>query len=243
MSSSFWGICLSPGESYPVRVSGILQINQASLPNNAREGKTVLKVLLNGNTFVLCTLAKDKVEHQKLSHIFIREDRATLQVDGTNSLDLMGYVELVERDDTEEEDDDDDEEADTVTGQPTYMNYLSDLLGPDLDDEDDDDYEEDMDMSQDDYGTLAFRDPSDNAFLGGFELRHFNLMPNLPGFEKEDLREQEQDVEESLLNDNIARGLVNALLNSGDQEQIKKGKELAKKLKKQLQKRKRKQTL
>lgn len=41
-----------------------------------------------------------------------------------------------------------------------------------------------------------------------------------------------------LCSDNIATGLVNALLNSGDKSQIKKGKALLKKLKKQCEERK-----
>ncbi|KAI9279172.1 hypothetical protein BY458DRAFT_584974 [Sporodiniella umbellata] len=128
------------------------------------------------------------------------------------------------------------EEEETVTGEPQYANYLSDLLGPDLPDEDDEDYH--FEQMSDDYGTLAFRDPSDNDFLGGFELRHFNLVPNYPGFEKVDLREQEKTQEDTLLHDNIARGLVNALLNSGDKIQVGKGKELQKKLRKQCKNRK-----
>jgi hypothetical protein len=39
--------------------------------------------------------------------------------------------------------------------------------------------------------------------------------------------------------DNIARGLINALLNSGEEFQIRKGRELMKKLKKQCKARKR----
>ncbi|KAI9472041.1 MAG: hypothetical protein EXX96DRAFT_582696 [Benjaminiella poitrasii] len=131
----------------------------------------------------------------------------------------------------------DDEVEETVTGTPRYANYLSDLLGPDLPDDDDEDYEDD-DEDMDEFGTLAFRDPTDNSFLGGFELRHFNLAPQVPGFEKINLREQEETTEDSLLHDNIAKGLVNALMNSGDDFQMKKGKEFLKKLKKQCKERK-----
>ncbi|KAG1455729.1 hypothetical protein G6F46_004303 [Rhizopus delemar] len=138
-------------------------------------------------------------------------------------------------DEDEEEEDDDDDERETITGQPRYANYLSDLLGPDLPDEDEDDEFEQM---SDDYGTLAFRDPTDNDLLGGFELRHFNLVPNYPGFEEVNLREQEETVEDTLLHDNIAKGLINALLNSGDEIQMKQGRDLLKKLKKQCKARK-----
>lgn len=96
--------------------------------------------------------------------------------------------------------DEDDEERETITGQPRYANYLSDLLGPDLPDDDDDDYEDmDDDDEADDFGTMAFRDPTDNEFLGGFELRHFNLAPNIPGYDAVDLRQQEKDAEDTQL--------------------------------------------
>lgn len=96
------------------------------------------------------------------------------------------------------EEDDEEDERETISGQPRYANYLSDLLGPDLPDEDDDDYE-DMDEDRDDFGTLAFRDPTDTSLLGGFELRHFNLAPQVAGFEPINLREQEEDMEDTLL--------------------------------------------
>ncbi len=98
-----------------------------------------------------------------------------------------------------ESSEEEDEERETITGQPRYPGYLSDLLGPDLPDEEDDDYE-DMDAEDtDEFGTLAFRDPTDNELLGGFELRHFNLVPNAAGFEKVNLREQEEDEDETYL--------------------------------------------
>lgn len=116
----------------------------------------------------------------------------------------MGAIEQVleeeeDRQQQKEVEEDDEEEEETVTGEPTYANYLSDLLGPDLADDDDDDYEEEMDYSQDNYGTLAFRDPTDNDLIGGFELRHFNLVPNDPDSENVDLRAQEEDLEDTLL--------------------------------------------
>ncbi|KAI8356133.1 hypothetical protein EDC96DRAFT_576870 [Choanephora cucurbitarum] len=197
MDNIFWAKRVEPGKTCPVRIDGILRIQQACLPENPKEGKTVLKVLVNGTNFVLCTLTKNRVESQKLSHIFTPSDQAKLSVEGANGVDVTGYFDFMPV--SEEEEDEEEEEEETVTGQPTYMNYLSDLLGPDLADDDDDDYEDEMDPSQDDYGTLAFRDPTDNDLLGGFELRHFNLVPNAPGFDKVDLRAEEQDIEETLL--------------------------------------------
>lgn len=184
-----------------------------------------------------------------------------VDTDESSSEDDMDYSPTQQSDDQDMDEDDDeeeDEERETITGQPRYANYLSDLLGPDLPDEDDDDYEDmDDDDEADNYGTMAFRDPTDNEFLGGFELRHFNLAPNIPGYDVVDLRQQEKDAEDTKLqqvfdqlewdtngltdfySDSIATGLVNALLNSGDDFQMEKGRDFLKRLKKQLKKRKR----
>lgn len=99
------------------------------------------------------------------------------------------------------EDEDEEDGLETVTGTPHYANYLSDLLGPDLPEDDDEEYEdiEDDEDDQDAHGTTAFRDVTDNSFLGGFELRHFNLAPQVKGYEKVNLREQEEDMEDTLL--------------------------------------------
>lgn len=182
-----------------------------------------------------------------------------VDIDDSSSEDDMDYTPTETNQDQDMDDSDEDEERETITGQPRYANYLSDLLGPDLPDDDDDDYEDmDDDDEADSFGTMAFRDPTDNEFLGGFELRHFNLAPNIPGYEVVDLRKQEKDAEDTLLqqvfywwwqpwpdtnffaySDSIATGLVNALLNSGDEFQIEKGRSFLKRLKKQLKKRKR----
>ncbi|CAO0791687.1 unnamed protein product [Mucor circinelloides] len=259
MSVKFWGRTMKPGESFPIRPSGILEIRQVSLPETPQKGKTAIKIKSKGHAFTLCTLDRSLVECQSLSHSFIAEDKATLIVEGANPVHFVGSM-IVDTDESSSEDDmdysptqqsddqdmdeDDDEEEDeereTITGQPRYANYLSDLLGPDLPDEDDDDYEDmDDDDEADNYGTMAFRDPTDNEFLGGFELRHFNLAPNIPGYDVVDLRQQEKDAEDTKLHDSIATGLVNALLNSGDDFQMEKGRDFLKRLKKQLKKRKR----
>ncbi|CAO3676025.1 unnamed protein product [Rhizopus microsporus] len=382
--TSFWGVRLAPGESFSLPNDAIIQLSHVTLIDEPKTGKTCLQVNIKGDTYVLCTLQRDLVEAQKLTHLFMPEDGATFIVTGTNPVQIIGnlveisqeesdedmedqdyyrYMKLLQPDDfisnrqlsmddedesSEDEDyvpeeeessedeesiqedkenqlpshfqlmteldededssddedyspndgysdssederitleeldnsdneleqanssttrvqfvnlppisdsDDEDDEDDaivedyddnnsddeelTVTGEPRYANYLSDLLGPDLPDEDEDDDFSSYEQNADAYGTLAFRDPRDNQFLGGFELRHFNLAPNFPGFEKVNLREQEETEEDTYLHDNIAKGLINALLNSGEEFQIRKGRELMKKLKKQCKARKR----
>lgn len=102
--------------------------------------------------------------------------------------------------DEEENSSEEDEERETITGQPRYAEYLSDLLGPDLPDDDDEDYMDDEeDEETDNYGSLAFRDPTDNEYLGGFELRHFNIGPKIPGYDILNLRKEEKDSEDTEL--------------------------------------------
>ncbi|KAI8643071.1 hypothetical protein BD408DRAFT_415540 [Parasitella parasitica] len=250
MPTTLWAHCIKPGDSQSLKSAGILELSQVSLAKDPAKGKTFVKVRSKGNVFTLCTLERNVVECQALSHSFVAEDKASLVVEGINSVHVVGssivykdeddsavqmsvQPNATDNDDDDDDDDDDYNERETITGQPRYANYLSDLLGPDLPDDDDDDYEDDESCEADDFGTMAFRDPTDNEFLGGFELRHFNLAPNMPGFEYVNLRQQEKSLEDSLLNDNIATGLVNALLNSGDDFQMEKGKEFLKKLKKQ----------
>ncbi|OAD07663.1 hypothetical protein MUCCIDRAFT_157928 [Mucor lusitanicus CBS 277.49] len=216
MSVRFWGRTLNPGETYSMQTAGILELRQVSLPETPEKGKTIIKIIAKGHAFTLCTLDRDLVECQSLRHTLIAEDKATLVVQGVNPVHFTGSM-IVDIDDSSSEDDmdytptetnqdqdmddsDEDEERETITGQPRYANYLSDLLGPDLPDDDDDDYEDmDDDDEADSFGTMAFRDPTDNEFLGGFELRHFNLAPNIPGYEVVDLRKQEKDAEDTLL--------------------------------------------
>ncbi|KAI9265832.1 hypothetical protein EDC94DRAFT_47219 [Helicostylum pulchrum] len=239
MSTNFWGHRMVPGESYPIKYKGILTLNQASLEADPVEGKTWLKVKAKGHTFMLCSLVKDEVERQVLSHFFIKEDDATLILCGTNPVNLVGSL-LNDNSPDASGGSGDEEEDETVSGQPRYAEYLSDLLGPDLPEDDDEDYldDEEDEEDADNYGSLAFRDPNDNEYLGGFELRHFNLGPKIPGYDNINLRKEEKDDQDTQLNDNIAKGLVNALLNSGDKPQIKKGNEFLKKLKQQQRKKK-----
>ncbi|KAG0169524.1 hypothetical protein DFQ28_003602 [Apophysomyces sp. BC1034] len=46
---------------------------------------------------------------------------------------------------------------------------------------------------------FRFRDPTDNEYLGGFELRHFGLAPQLSDFDTIDLRKEETSEEEKKL--------------------------------------------
>ncbi|KAI8096647.1 uncharacterized protein BX664DRAFT_324529 [Halteromyces radiatus] len=102
-------------------------------------------------------------------------------------------------------------------------------------DNDDEDFQLDEEDEDDDTsGMLQFRDPSDNRFLGGFELRHFGLgsPPLMPTCDNINLRQEETTEEEKVLHDNIVQGLINSMFNSGDPYQRQTAKTISKKLKK-----------
>ncbi|ORZ16367.1 hypothetical protein BCR42DRAFT_414900 [Absidia repens] len=92
-------------------------------------------------------------------------------------------------------------------------------------DESSDEGEDDMELDEDDFGPLQYRDPKDKEFLLGFELRHFEL-DNDSGLDNINLRHEETTHEDTSLNDNLAFGLINALLNSSDKADKRKGKQL-----------------
>lgn len=61
----------------------------------------------------------------------------------------------------------------------------------DEDDKDDTDEEEEEEEVVTYSGRHMFRDISDDRFLGGFELRHFGLAPQISFHDKIDLRKEE----------------------------------------------------
>ncbi|KAF7721231.1 hypothetical protein EC973_005093 [Apophysomyces ossiformis] len=85
----------------------------------------------------------------------------------------------------------DDDATLTVTGKNS-ISLVGQLRTTDPDFEPDDE--------DDSYGdAFRFRDPTDNQYLGGFELRHFGLAPQLSDFDKIDLRKEESSEEDKKL--------------------------------------------
>lgn len=140
---------------------------------------------------------------QEQSKYIIKKYRIIILIEKKSPVNIVGSLLQDTYQDTsdEEEEEEEEDERETISGQPRYPAYLSDLLGPDLPEDDDEDYEDldDDEEPGDNYGSLAFRDPTDNEFLGGFELSHFKLVPSIPGYDEVDLRKEEQDVNETSL--------------------------------------------
>ncbi|KAI7865440.1 hypothetical protein BDF14DRAFT_1883547 [Spinellus fusiger] len=85
---------------------------------------------------------------------------------------------------------------------------------------------------EDTHGSLQFRDPSDNTFLGGFELRHFGLAQQNSPLDAIDLRKEETSSEERALNDRIVTAILNGMKNTGKRREIKVADTLMEKLQK-----------
>ncbi|KAG2224425.1 hypothetical protein INT45_002964, partial [Circinella minor] len=157
----------------------------ASLLDDAKPGRSTLKVRVRDSEYAICSLTHNEIEQQSLDVYFKDVDEPTLILTGVNSINITGNIVQ-----------DDDE------------------FIPSEEEED-----------EDDYGPVQFRDPSDQNFLGGFELRHFGLEPHSPYYpDTIDLRKEESDEEDTMLHDNIAMGLINAMMNSGNDTQVKKAK-------------------
>ncbi|ORX49483.1 hypothetical protein DM01DRAFT_1338155 [Hesseltinella vesiculosa] len=198
MSSSLWCLTLQPSQRHTILCDSLLHITQATLaPTHDQPARSTLKVKSRGEEFALCTLTRGKVESQSLNMYFSPEDQACeLVVTGSNSIELLGQLHVIDEDD----------------------------------DEDDEDFVLDEDEDMDEFGTLQFRDPSDNQFLGGFELHHFGLGSPPPFMNDHiNLREQEETPEDKALHDNIVQGLLNSMINSGNVEQIEIAKAIASK--------------
>ncbi|KAI8377922.1 uncharacterized protein BYT42DRAFT_361737 [Radiomyces spectabilis] len=226
MSSQLWSMLLHPDEPFPVPMNGMLHLTMASLHDSnekIKSGRHTLKVIVKDQEYVLCSLARNHVEFQALQHYFTPLDKAILVVSGKSPVTVTGTFYPYE---------DEDESQAMQDIQATQLpTYLSDLLGDDLPSDDSEDEFEGADA----FGPLQFRDPTDNRFLGGFQLCHFGLSNQFLPFDDINLRKEEESQEDTQLHDNIASGLINALLNSGDAFQVKQGKQLLKKLKKQQQ--------
>ncbi|KAI7848735.1 hypothetical protein BDC45DRAFT_522627 [Circinella umbellata] len=191
-SSTFIGLVIKPNEPLTLSIDEGIHFTMASLLDDAKPGRSTLKVRVKDSEYAICSLTHNEIEQQSLDVYFKDVDEPTLILTGVNSINITGNIVP-----------DDDE-----------------FIPSDEEDEDD-------------YGPVQFRDPSDQNFLGGFELRHFGLEPHSPYYpDTIDLRKEESDEEDTMLHDNIAMGLINAMMNSGDDTQAKKAKAILAKLNK-----------
>ncbi|KAI9278230.1 hypothetical protein BDA99DRAFT_491508 [Phascolomyces articulosus] len=192
-SSNFIGLIIQPNEPLTLSIDEGIHFTLASLLDNAKPGRSTLKVRVRDAEYALCSLTHNKTEQQSLDVYFKDVDEPTLLLTGVNPINITGNI--IQEDDE----------------------YI-----PDGEDEEDE---------EDGYGPIQFRDPSDQNFLGGFELRHFGLEPQYSFYpDKIDLRKEEEDEEDVRLHDNIAMGLINSMMNSGDDTKAKKAKAILGKL-------------
>lgn len=100
---AFWGCVLKPGQKTAVKLaeSDVLHLSQACL-HDPKPGKNVLQVEVQGTTYSIACLEKDKRDHDCLDLFF--ESATSFTCKGSSEIHLMGYVEPQDmNEDSEEE--------------------------------------------------------------------------------------------------------------------------------------------
>lgn len=99
---SFWGCVLKPGQKKPVNIgsSDVLHLSQACL-YDPKPGKNYLQVEVEGKTFNIACLEKDKRDHDGFDLFF--EANASFKNNGATEIHLMGNIEPADMNDEGEE--------------------------------------------------------------------------------------------------------------------------------------------
>ncbi|CAO3669324.1 unnamed protein product [Umbelopsis ramanniana] len=71
------------------------------------------------------------------------------------------------------------------------------------------------------YNMLEDQDPMDQEYLDGFGMHHFGIGPT--DAEDKNLRDEESSEFEKTENDQLLRGLINSMINSGDETLMNRG--------------------
>lgn len=91
---AFWGEVLKPGQKKAVSfpsATDVLHLSQACL-HDPKVGKNYLQVEVNGTTYSIACLEKDKREHDCLD-LFFDDERTIFVCKGSSEIHLMGYME------------------------------------------------------------------------------------------------------------------------------------------------------
>jgi len=100
---TFWGCILKPGQKSSVNItdSDVLHLSQACL-NQPKAGKNNLQVEVEGTSYCLACLEKDKREHETFD-LFFDSQGTTFISRGDSEIHLTGYLEPADDDDEGEE--------------------------------------------------------------------------------------------------------------------------------------------
>jgi len=91
---AFWGTVVKPGTWATGKApeGEILHVSQACL-HDPKPGKTYLQIQVNGATYTVACLEKDKREHDALDLMFAPEDAPKFSAKGSSEIHLVGYLE------------------------------------------------------------------------------------------------------------------------------------------------------
>ncbi|KAK9727576.1 peptidylprolyl isomerase fpr3 [Basidiobolus ranarum] len=115
MATAFWGLQILPNKTYSQVIEGSFRISMASFGDEVKgKQRSCLKVVVDEQTYVLCSLTPNKVEQQPLDIIFTEGEEITFSVNGENTIHLTGnYLPDDEDVEFDEEDFEDLEEFDS----------------------------------------------------------------------------------------------------------------------------------
>ncbi|KAK9766572.1 peptidylprolyl isomerase fpr3 [Basidiobolus ranarum] len=114
MATAFWGLQILPNKTYSQVIEGSFRVSMASFGEEVKgKQRSCLKVVVDEQTYILCSLTPNKVEQQPLDIIFTEGEEITFSVNGENAIHLTGnYLPDDEELDFDEEDFDSEEEDD-----------------------------------------------------------------------------------------------------------------------------------
>ncbi|CAO3596918.1 unnamed protein product [Absidia cylindrospora] len=107
----FFGLKVVPGKNYSTIVEHSFRITMASLAETAKNNnsRAALRIKVDDNEFVLCSLTPGKVDQQLLDLIIAKDEEIAFSVEGQHTIHLTGNYLF----DDEEEEYEDDEELDS----------------------------------------------------------------------------------------------------------------------------------
>jgi hypothetical protein len=115
---AFWGCVLKPGQKKPVNVGGsdVLHLSQVCL-HDPKPGKNFLQVEVQGTTYSIACLEKDKREHDCVD-LFFDSNETSFVAKGTSEIHLMGYIEPSDMQGEQEDSEEEEQEQQVVPKAP-----------------------------------------------------------------------------------------------------------------------------
>ncbi|KAK9709419.1 peptidylprolyl isomerase fpr3 [Basidiobolus ranarum] len=125
MATAFWGLQILPNKTYTQVIEGSFRVSMATFGEEVKgKQRSCLTVVVDEQSYVLCSLTPNKVEQQPLDIIFTEGEEITFSATGENTIHLTGnYLPEDDEMDFDEEDMEDldefdsEEEDDEISGR------------------------------------------------------------------------------------------------------------------------------